>query len=257
MKLKKEVLILLFVYLFIFFQTHAQNNPSGMGSSYLPDLSGAKFTMAVHEVNFEGVGSGGQRLNYNQIKGSPFWMEDYSIASLYSYDNLMLGKARVKMNFLTNEIYYLDKEGRELVAPREIVSKVVIHPPSDTSKKLTVFRSSPAEIFLNDKPVYDYVQELNEGDLKLMKLTRRKVGSADSLFGTMKRYFFTTDEYFFVAYKRSINHVKKLSRESILAYVPASSEFDKWISDNKISFKKEEDIVRFFNYYNQQQMVGK
>jgi len=255
MKLNKETLAILCWLLFYSIQDYAQGNPAGGG--YLPDLTGAKFTLAVHEVNFEGVGSGGQRLNYDQIKGSPFWKDEFSLASLYSYDNLMLGKARVKMNFLTNEIYYLDKENRELVAPREIVSKVVIHPPADTSKKLTIFRSSPAEIFLNDKPVDDYVQELNEGDLKLMKLTHRKVGSADSLFGTMKRYFFTTDEYFFVAYKRSINHVKKLSRESILAYVPSSSVYDKWIADNKISFKKEEDIVRFFNYYNQQQLGGK
>jgi hypothetical protein len=255
MKLNKEALIILYGSLFFFVHIHAQTNPTGGG--YLPDLSGAKFTLAVYEVNFEGVGTGGQRLNYDQIKGSPFWKEEYSIASLYTYDNLMLGKARVKVNFLTNEIYYMDKQNVELVIPGDLISKLIIHPQGDTSKRLTLFRRSPSEFFLNEKPVEDYIQELNEGNLKLMKLTRRKVGSADSLFGTKKRYFFTTDEYYFVAYNKSINQVKKLSKENLLSFVPAASGYDKWITENKINFKKEEDIVRFFNYYNLQQQASK
>jgi len=255
MKLNKIVLIILYFFLFYSLQIHSQGNPAGGG--YLPDLTGAKYTLAVHEIHFEEMGTGGQRLNYDQVKGSPFWKEEYSIASLYTYDNLMLGKARVKINFLTNEIYYLDKKDIELVIPRDLISKMIIHPQGDTSKRLTLFRRSPSEFFVNEKPVEDYVQELNEGNLKLMKLTRRKVGSADSLFGTKKRYFFTTDEYYFVAYNKSINLVKKLSKENLLSFVPSSSTYDKWITENKINFRKEEDIIRFFNYYNQQQQSVK
>ncbi len=255
MKLNKESLIILYGFIFYSLQMHAQNNPAGGG--YLPDLTGAKYTLAVHEINFEGVGTGGQRLNYDQIKGSPFWKEEYSIASLFTYDNLLLGKARVKMNFLTNEIYYLDKKDIELVIPNELISKLIIHPPGDTTKRLTLFRRSPSEFYVHEKPVEDFVQEMNEGNLKLMKLTRRKVVSADSLFGTKKRYFFTTDEYYFVGYNKSIHQIKKLSKESILSFVPSASGYDKWISENKINFKKEEDIIRFFNYYNLNQQAKK
>jgi hypothetical protein len=255
MKLNKDGLILLFGLIFCSIQMHGQSNPTGGG--YLPDLTGAKFTLAVHEIHFEEMGTGGQRMNYEQIKGSPFWKDEYTIASLFTYDNLMLGKARVKMNFLTNEIYYLDNKDIELVIPNELISKLIIHPTGDTSKKLTLFRRSPSEFFVNEKPVEDYVQELNDGKLKLMKLTRRKVTSADSLFGTKKRYFFTTDEYYFVGYNKSIHQVKKLSKESVLNFVPAASGFDKWIAENKINFKKEEDIIRFFNHYNQQQQASK
>jgi hypothetical protein len=229
-----------------------------VGSGYLPDMSGSKFPRVVHEINFEGTGVGaGKRLNYSEVRGSPFWKETFSMASLYTYDNILMGRTRVRINFLTGEIYYLDKEERELVAPKDFVKKVVIHPEMDTSLILTVFRSNPAEIFLNAKPTDEYVQELNQGDLKLMKLTRRHVGSADSLFGTMKRYFFTTDEYYFVNFNKGIHQVKKLSRETVLTWVPNASAYDKWIADNKINFRKEEDIVRFFNYYNQQQKAAK
>jgi hypothetical protein len=255
MKLNKVFFNILCGFLLCSVQIHAQGNPAGSG--YLPDLAGAKYTLAVHEVHFEGEGTGPQRLNYDQIKGSPFWNDEYSIASLYTYDNLMLGRAHVKINFLTSEIYFKDKQDLELVIPKELISKVIIHPKEDTSQKLTLFRRSPAEFFLNNKPLEDYVQELNEGNLKLMKLTRRKVTSADSLFGTKKRYYFTTDEYYFVAYNKSINQVKKLSKESVLSFVPSSSRYDKWITENKINFKKEEDVLRFFNYYNQQQQVVK
>lgn len=249
----------LFCAWFLFFSGSIQaQNPSGMGTGYLPDLSGAKFTLAVHEISFEGANNGsGKRLNYSEVKGSPFWKETFSLASLYTYDNILMGRTRVRINFLTGEIYYLDKEERELVAPKDLVKKVVIHPEMDTSLILTVFRSNPAEIFLNAKPTDEYVQELNQGDLKLLKLTRRQVGSADSLFGTMKRYFFTTDEYYFVNFNKGIHQVKKLSRETILTWVPNASAYDKWIADNKINFRKEEDIVRFFNYYNQQQKAAK
>lgn len=253
-----------YVYLFFFagflmccLQARAQS-PSGMGSGYLPDLSGAKFTLAVHEISFEGMNNGsGKRLNYSEVKGSPFWKEEFSMASLYTYDNILLGRTMVRINFLTGEIYYLDKEQRELVAPRDLVRRVNIHPQKDTSQVLTIFKSSPGEIYLNEKPVEDYAQELNPGDLKLLKISRRKVGSADSLFGTMKRYFFTTDEYYFVNYNKGIHQVKKLSKEAILSWVPGSSAYDKWLAENKINFKKEEDIIRFFNYYNQQQKAAK
>jgi hypothetical protein len=246
----KKIFAFLLSGLFFFCQVAQSQGPAIPTMGPLPT---SKFPRTIHELYLEG--GQGNRLQYSQVRGSPFWKDEYSLASLFNYDNTLLGRTKVKVNFFTGEVYYLDKEQQELVAPKEIVTKIVIHPEMDTSRKLTVFRSSPSQIFLFDQPVEEYVQELNTGDLKLLKLTKRKVASADSLFGTLKRYYFTSELYYFVLYKRGTNYVKRLNRETVLAFVPNSSEFDSWLVENKISFKKEEDIVRFFDYYNQQQAL--
>ncbi|MDP9231018.1 MAG: hypothetical protein M3O67_10175 [Bacteroidota bacterium] len=214
------------------------------------NLGDMKTTAVIDEVRFEGVENSSGVLKYSQIKGSPFWNDEWNLASLYDYDYKLLGRVKVKLNFVTQELYFLNKEEKEQVAQFGFVKKIVIHNDRDTSRVLTVFHHANADIFINKKPVEAYLQELNQGDVQLLKLTKRIVASADSLFGTMKRYFFRTEVYYFICFNDKTEYMKRLTKENIFLYVPGALAYTQWIDDNKISFKKEEDIVLFLNYLN-------
>ena len=75
--------------------------------------------------------------------------------------------------------------------------------------------------------------------------------SADSLFRTMKRYYFSDQVNYYVNNKYGQNtRLRKLSRENILETLRIVAADEEWINKNSIDFKKEEDVIRFLNYYN-------
>jgi hypothetical protein len=49
-----------------------------------------------------------------------------------------------------------------------------------------------------------------------------------------------------------VERIKKLDTQHFLALMPGASAYKKWIDQNNLNFKKEEDLVLFLNYYNSQ-----
>ncbi len=57
----------------------------------------------------------------------------------------------------------------------------------------------------------------------------RKVGSADSLFGTQKKYFFTDDVFYHIWYNEKIERIKKLNKDNVIKFLPSASAYAAWI----------------------------
>ena len=103
------------------------------------------------------------------------------------------------------------------------------------------------------KPLTAFVQVMNLGKCQLLKYTSRRVYPAeDSLFGTQKRYIFRDVKFYFIKTGDKVEKIKKLNTEYFLALVPEASLYKEWINQNNLSFKKEEDLLFFLNYYNSQ-----
>ncbi len=98
----------------------------------------------------------------------------------------------------------------------------------------------------------DFVQLMNPGKYQLLKYAKRRVGTADSLFGTQKRYFFKDELTYFIRAGEKVEKLKRLNEEFILSLIPLASNHKLWIRENNINFKKEEDVIRFLNYFNSQ-----
>ena len=78
--------------------------------------------------------------------------------------------------------------------------------------------------------------------------------SADSLFGTQKRYFFQDQISYYLKADDIVQKLKKLSEDSFYEMMPGitTAASSKWIKENKINFKKEQEVTRFLDYYNSQ-----
>ncbi len=190
------------------------------------------------------LGLFGGRINYDEIKGSPFWMNEWQEAYLYSSKGY-IGTYRVRINLATGELCFL-KDSEELVLVDNFITKIVFQNANDSS----VFISKVPNLLLNNKPVDGYVQVLNFGKYQLLKYTKRKLASAESPSHTSKSYYFTDDINYFIKSDEKIELIKKVNKEAVLFYLPSSSSYNAWIKENNINFKNEKDIARFLNYYN-------
>ena len=188
------------------------------------------------------------RVPYSRIKGSPFLKDDWQLATFYA-GTLKLSTMPIRLNLATNEIHLL-KDEKEVVLETGNISTIVFHLGNDISRTGEIFIMNDPYMFLQNKKVEGFVQVLNSGNHKLLKYMQRKVGSADSLFGTQKKYFFTDDVFYYIWYNEKIERIKKLNKDNVIKFLPSASAYAGWIDENKIDFKKESDVLRFLNHYN-------
>ena len=243
-KLKLHVKAVLFVGLM--FAVHRAGSQIYIEKGPVGALKGA-------EIMIYGPDLSQMVVPYARIKGSPFWKDQWQLASLYSEDK-HIGTVPVKINLVTNEIHFLQND-QELVATDENkITAIIFHPGRDTSLVTAAFMKDLSKYAIDNRDLNVVVQVMNYGKYELLKYTNRKVSSADSLFGTQKRYFFKDEVSYFLKSDNIVQGVKKLSQENFYELIPAltTTAHRKWINDNKINFRREEDIVRFLNFYNSQ-----
>jgi hypothetical protein len=234
---KKFILTIIFAW--IFYEGYAQ-------VSIVPTEGGMK----GEATGFVIYGSDGlsKTIPYTRIKGSPFYKDEWLLASIYSGDKLAFVMP-VKLNIATNEIHYT-KNDEEKVLTGVNVTVLAFHAGRDTSVTTDVFLRNIPNLLLNNKTIDDYIQVMNGGHFQLLKYTKRKVGSADSLFRTQTRYFFTNEDYYFLRNNDRIERLKKLNKENVLEFLPSALAYQSWIAENKIDLRKEQDVIRFLTHYN-------
>lgn len=198
-------------------------------------------------------GGNNSRIPYERINGSPYWRNEYILASLIDKSNQVLGKAPVKLNLYTNEVYFLTPQGQERVAASGKVRKIIFYKDEEGKEILTVFENNLPNI-VEVNPTAEnpsFVQVMNSGDFQLLKHTRMQFITADSLFGTMKRYRFSDQIHYYLNNKfGQVTKLKKLSRDAVVENLNIDRTVEAWIKENGINLKKEEDVVRFLDYMN-------
>lgn len=188
------------------------------------------------------------RIPYSRIKGSPFWKDNFQLATLYS-GKMKITTIPIRLNLASNEIHFL-KEDKEFVLDASNISTIVFYADNNISKTGEIFIMNDPEMLVGNKKVNGFAQVLNSGNHRLLKYIQRKLNSADSLLGTQKKYFFTDQVNYYMWYNEKIERIKKLNNDNILKFLPTSSAYTTLIDRNKIDLKKETDIIRFLTYYN-------
>lgn len=196
---------------------------------------------------------GNKRIPYDRISGSPFWKNEYQMATVIDNNNQIMGKAPVKLNLYTNEVYFLTPKGEERVVTAGKARKIIFQKEDNEKEVLAVFENNLPVIIENNPNAESpsFVQVMNNGDLQLLKHNKVLFVTADSLFGTMKRYYFSNQVLYFLNNKfGQTNRLRKLNRDNVMEMLNSDSNSEAWIKQNSINFKKEEDVIRFLDYLN-------
>ena len=207
-------------------------------------------TKSEGTINIYGRGNLSQKVPYENIKGSPFWADEWKSATLYGFRANEKWEQPIKLNLATHEIYFKNKNGEELVINDGLVQKIIFHDTNDPAKVEAAFLYGLQPPFEGTTKTDDFLQVLNYGNYQLLKQASRRVTEGDSLFGTLKKYFFTNETNYFISNKFMVRPLKKLNKDNCLQMIPAGKSSEEWITKNKIDLRKEADVVAFLNFVN-------
>jgi hypothetical protein len=191
-----------------------------------------------------------RRIDYSQIKGTPFWSDEWRRGELFIGSDTSLGRYDVKFNLVEQQVHFISRTGTELVPGNNKVSKVIIYSRADSTKPEIIFNRNVLHIQQFTRLKDCYVQELNQGRVRFLKILKRRVETGDSLFGTLKRYFFADQTEYYLQIGNWIEQVKKLNEETLFYLLPAARLYKDWIKEQRVNLKKEEDCTRFIKHFN-------
>jgi hypothetical protein len=202
------------------------------------------------QISVYGMNGTNPRIRYEKIKGSAFYNPEWLKAELSQPDGKSFGTYPVRLNLATHEVHFTDKKGYELAANDNSVAKVVFIDSTNTGKPRKTFRNDYEGVTTVYGKNKKYAEELNEGHFGLLKVTIREGREADSMFGTMKRYYFIDRIDYFVRSGRRVEKVRKLTEDEVMTILPGNRDAVEYIKKNKLNLKKEEDVIRLFDYLN-------
>jgi hypothetical protein len=225
---------------------------TGVGAQVMADFTPSGQTRDG-AVTFYGSESMNKKISYNNITGIPYWQNNYYPAYLYGPDNRKYGLTWIRVNLATHEIEYVNKKDEVEAAYTYEVSRVVIVDSIDSSKIISIFRNDIGDInvqYIKQGKLY-YVQELNQGPVKLLRITHRELKVGDSMFRTLKRYYFVDRYEYYLQHQNRIEKLKKLNKDEIMQFLPVTPELEAYLKKNNVSFKKEEDVLKLLEIYKQ------
>lgn len=244
-----KFLIIIKIYLALFSTFSSQ---MVFAQIYVEQTSGRPQHQAT-TVSVYGPDASNKKIPLSRIKGSPFWKEEWQLASLYDNNAQRINIVPVRLNLATNELHFMWKEQELVAGDNTKINLIVFHNNNDSSSIGTMFIKNIPDLVLNKKPLNGFVMVMNSGNCQLLKHTSRRVYPAeDSLFGTQKRYLFRDENFYFLKTGDKVERIKRLNSEHFLAHIPEAASYKDWINQNDLSFKTEEDLVLFLNYYNSQ-----
>ena len=202
-------------------------------------------------VRFNNYGELGQKnsdkLDYADVRGNCFWDKEWNPAILILKNGKGVKIKKVKLNFYTNDIHYVDDRGTELVAQNGI-NKIVFFDRKDTTKVLAVFEGIAG---FKIKDTDAFVQLLVEGRIQLMKRTEVTMIKKDN--GPMMDnpdFKFLSEVVYYLKQDGSISNLKTISKTNLFSILKPMDEDETWLKTNKNKLKTETDVISFLMYRN-------
>lgn len=214
------------------------------------DLDGIKTSSVNNEIFIDGIGnSGGQKMKYSQVQGSPFFYDTFHPSDFFDRKNRKIGRYMSRYNLASQQFHYISGDSLELAVDDGIGRVIIFNVPGNLQNGIE-FVSDPSKFVMDGIPYFGFLQKLNNGNVVLYKHLKRSVVVADSLFGAAKKYYFGTTTTYFLGTSAGNLKLKKLSDDNILSSLHLTDSIGVWIKENKIKFNREADVVRFLDYYN-------
>jgi hypothetical protein len=244
---KTSIALLLVAGFFCNATTHAQT-PVTLEMGTIMNASGNAVSDGLVVYGAESLK---KNITLSDIKGSPYLYNDSCrVSVLYDGNGKILAKLRTRINFYSHELHFLDLNGKEMILPAHVVKRIQYVDPFHESAVLQDYQSDIE--WLNDKYSKTiYAQVLNEGPVRLLKYSRKILGTYDSLVGTAKRYMFIKQEDYYLQNKKTVERITKLTKERVLAFTRHETELQAFADQQQLSFKKEGDVITILNQLNE------
>lgn len=188
-------------------------------------------------------------VNSADIRGNPFWNEDWRTAFLYT-DKFKILVPKVKLNLYKDDVYYTTPDSVIMIATDGLVKGITFFKTRDTTSVIGNFVYLKNE----DDKDYHYYEVMNAGKAQLVKKYRVTLfkppfdpatGSAD--------WNYVTKETYYIYFNGKLSLIKGNNKDEIFSILHPSTSFVDWLAENHNKLKSASDILNFLEYYNSQQ----
>ena len=190
-----------------------------------------------------------ENLSYVDVKGSPFWDNDWNAAIFVLANGNIAKTQKAKLNLFTSEVHFVNSDNIEMACENKEIKKILFLKGMDTAKVVAVFESFTDASGTNNV----YYRVLNKGKLRLMELKQVlvKENEYNPLLGK-KEYSFYSKNNYAIAEEDKIISIKALNQSSLFSAIPESTDYKEWLKQNNNKLKNAPEIISFLNYYNSQ-----
>lgn len=180
---------------------------------------------------------------YAEIRGTPFLADKWTMGSVVTtkgiYENLEL-----KYNVYDNALFF-NKNEEAFELQDDIVSFTLMHKPG-TPESYSVYRKGITGPGL---PVEQFVQVLAEGAIDLYRLDLKHVSEMSEVNAGIVKTF-TGGIKYYVEKDKAVTLIKADKESALSLLADKADQVKDFITSNRISFRKEDDLVKVFKYYN-------
>jgi hypothetical protein len=183
------------------------------------------------------------------VTGSPFINDDWVLAKITLSKGKEIGPLPVKLNIESNELYFRDSTGKEMIAAEGLVKKVDCFNYYAKDSIRYVFKSGYPGIDKQNENFY--YQALTEGKIELLAKKIKYISVAkDAFTSEITKEFVWGAVVLYIYIMQTFRPSKGFVISLLKDKEPAINTF---IETNKINLKKIPDLIRLFNYYMEQQ----
>ncbi len=182
---------------------------------------------------------------YVDVKGNPFVDEEFQVGEIIHMDSTTTQDVLMRLNHHTDEIEFkLDDKILVFAKPRQIDHVTFGH------------RSFAYYDFIqNRQQEAGYFEVLAWGNTQLLLrrstiVKREEVPPTDMAGGNFRDYFRTTEQYFVKKGDASAVQIQKGKKSMLKALDDHEEELTKFIQDNKLKLRSEEEMIDLIYFYN-------
>jgi hypothetical protein len=183
------------------------------------------------------------------ISGSPFINADWMPAKITLSKGKEIGSLLIKLNIESNELYFLDSIGKEMVAKEGLIKKIDFINYYSKDSIRYIFKSGYPNI---DKQNENYIyQVFTEGKIELLAKKIKYIRTVkDEVSGEITKDFVDGAMTLYVYSFDNIQPFQPKIDFVISLLIDKQEEVNTFINANKINLKKTSDLIKLFSYYN-------
>lgn len=233
----KRIFIFIFVYLFYHQSGFSQVELKNTNLGWIIDASdlGGRSLLKRYDPD---------------ITGSPFINDNWVRAKLTLSKGKVIGPIPIKMNIESNELYYQDSTGKEMVVVEGLIRKIDCIDFYSKDSIRYVFKSGYPSIDKQNENYY--YQVLTEGNIQLLEKRSKSISNEkDALSGQISKEF-VEDKVVLYVYASGTIQPFRSTKNFTFSLFEKNKELpmNKFAEAEKLNFKKTVDLIRLFNYYN-------
>jgi hypothetical protein len=183
------------------------------------------------------------------VSGSPFINDKWELAKITLIKGKEVGPLLIKLNIVSNELYFIDSLGKEMIALDGLVKKI------DCINYYS--KDSIRYVFKNGYPGIDnqaenfYYQVYTEGKVELLAKKIKYIRTIkDQVTGEIIKDFVESATTLFVY---SFDNIQpfKANKDFILSLlIDKEDAINDFMKSYRINLRKTSDLITLFNYYN-------